>query len=562
MFQVLKKTLDPIISDPHDYPIYKVSQDKEAFLNEVKELTRSKLLSKIKTEKELHDLLGKVLYAERIRLTQKPWKADPSDEKEFWSSIKNEILHTQVDNAEAEYNHSSPTILILNKIIDRYANEIVGNFKPAMYNFARSSVNVIVSKILNATPSNKFKFWKTQKTLDEKVIITGELDKIRKLAEKATIVVVPTHFSNLDSILMGYIIDRIGLPPVTYGAGLNLFSIGLLNYFMSNLGAYKVDRRKKNAVYLELLKNYSTIALQRGVNGLFFPGGTRSRSGQLETSLKLGLLGTTVEAQRNLIAKANNNEPRRIYILPCIINYHFVLEANGLIEDFLKATGKDKYIRENDEYSTSIKIIKFIFKFLFARSEIIMSYGPLLDVVGNTIDEDGVSIDHMGRKVDICDYFKLDGTFQINIQRENEYTRMLERSIVDKFHTHNTMLTSHLVAFAAFVCMRKIFPNLDLYAFLRLPNEDTLIPRTQFVQSVEQMRNRLHELAAQGKIHLAEEIHFPIESLIQHGFDNLGIYHTEKILFFNNEGFVETGHKKLLYYYHNRALGYQLEKYA
>lgn len=562
MHQILKTTLDPVHPNPREWPIYKISQNKEAFLGEIKDLTRSKILSKIHTEKELNDMLGKVLYAERIRLTQKAWKADPKDEREFWGKIKNELLKINIEELPDEISPESPNLAILNKIMERYANEIVGNFKPAMYEFARTTVAVLVSKILNATPSNRFKFWRTQKTLDEKVIITGELDKIRKLAEDATIVVVPTHFSNLDSIIMGYIIDRIGLPAVTYGAGLNLFSIGLLNYFMSNLGAFKVDRRKKNNVYLELLKNYSTVALQNGVNGLFFPGGTRSRSGELEKNLKLGLLGTTVEAQRNLIAQNAEGKVKKIFILPCIINYHFVLEANGLIEDYLKSTGKDKYIRENDEFSTSYKMLKFIIKFLFAKSDMIMSYGPLMDVIGNTVDDDGNSIDHMGRKVDIKDYFKIDGDFKINIQRENEYTRMLERSIVDKFHTHNTILTSNLVAFTAFILMRKMFEQLDLYAFLRLPNEDTEIKYADFEKSVEKIREQLFILEKNGKILLSEEIRLPINELIEHGLKNLGMYHTEEVLQINENGNVVTGHKKLLYYYHNRALGYQLEKYA
>lgn len=40
------------------------------------------------------------------------------------------------------------------------------------------------------------------------------------------------------------------------------------------------------------------------------------------------------------------------------------------------------------------------------------------------------------------------------------------------------------------------------------------------------------------------------------------MYHTEDVLHINENGNIATGHKKLLFYYHNRALGYQLEKYA
>jgi glycerol-3-phosphate O-acyltransferase len=560
--EILKTTLAPIIPDITEWPIYKLSADKEAFLSEIKELTILKIRSKIHTEKELNDMLGKVLYSERIRLTQKAWKADPSDEREFWATIKNELLNIEASELQGEITADSPNLKIVHQIIDRYLAEIVGNFKPGMYNFARKSINVLVSKILNAAPGNRFRFWKTQKTIGEKLIITGELEKIRKLGKEATIVLVPTHFSNLDSIIMGYIIDRIGLPAVTYGAGLNLFSIKLLSYFMSNLGAFKVDRRKKNSIYLELIKNYSTVSLQRGANGLFFPGGTRSRSGNLEKNLKLGLLGTTLEAQRNLIEHQVDGAYKKIYILPVVLNYHFVLEASGLIEDYLKSTGKDKYIRENDAYSTSYKIVKFITKFLFANSEMVISLGPLLDVIGNEVDDEGVSIDHLGRKVDLKEYFTLNGNFKTDIQRENEYTRMLERSIVEKYYTHNTLLSSDLIAYVGFVKMKNRFPHLDLYAFLRLPEEDTEIPYDAFEKAVDNVKEKFIELNKNGKILLSEEIKLPTKQLIEHGLANMGVYHHKSVLKISESGNVISEDKKLLFYYHNRADGYQLEKYV
>ena len=562
MQEIIRTTLSPIIPDITEWPIYKLSHDKEAFLAEIKELTIQKIRSKIQTEKELNDMLGKVLYSERVRLTQKAWKADPSDEREFWSSIKNELLNIETIDLQGDISVDSPNLKIVHQIIDRYLAEIVGNFKPAMYNFARKTINVLVSKILNASPINKFRFWKTQKTIGEKLIISGEIEKIRRLGKEATIVLVPTHFSNLDSIIMGYIIDRIGLPAVTYGAGLNLFSIKLLSYFMSNLGAFKVDRRKKNSIYLELIKNYSTVSLQRGANGLFFPGGTRSRSGNLEKNLKLGLLGTTIEAQRNLIERQSDRTFRKIYILPVVLNYHFVLEASGLIEDYLKSTGKDKYIRENDSFSTSYKVIKFIANFLFANSEMVISLGPLLDVIGNNIDEDGSSVDHLGRKVELKEYFTFNGSFKTNIQRENEYTRMLEKSIIEKFHSHNTLLSTDLIAYVGFVKMKNIFPHLDLYAFLRLPEEDTEIPYDEFEKAVEKIKEKFIELNKNGKILLSEEIKLPTKQLIEHGLANMGVYHSKSVLKISENGNMISEDKKLLFYYHNRGDGYQLEKYV
>ena len=116
--------------------------------------------------------------------------------------------------------------------------------------------------------------------LADKVVVQGPLEKLRGLAARpgTTMVYVPTHLSNLDSILFGYALMAAGLPPATYGAGKNLFTNPLLSFFMHNLGAYRVDRRLRYGVYKDVLKAYSGVLLERGYHSLFFPGGTRSRS--------------------------------------------------------------------------------------------------------------------------------------------------------------------------------------------------------------------------------------------------------------------------------------------
>ena len=67
------------------------------------------------------------------------------------------------------------------------------------------------------------------------------------------------------ALIMGLIIYKIGLPPVTYGAGLNLFSNPLLGFFLRHLGAYTVDRLKTAPIYRELLKEYTTLTLEFGL---------------------------------------------------------------------------------------------------------------------------------------------------------------------------------------------------------------------------------------------------------------------------------------------------------
>src|SRR5690606_24539015 len=138
-----------------------------------------------------------------------------------------------------------------------------------------------------------------------------------------------------------YVLDsKVGIPAFSYGAGLNLYNFGPAAYFMNRLGAYRVDRRKKNPIYLETLKALSTQSIKNQVNNLFFPGGTRSRSGASEEQLKLGLLNTIVEAQRDICLEGRN---QNIYIIPLILDYHFVLEAKSRSEE--RRVGKEGWTR-------------------------------------------------------------------------------------------------------------------------------------------------------------------------------------------------------------------------
>ncbi|MBK7094284.1 MAG: 1-acyl-sn-glycerol-3-phosphate acyltransferase [Saprospiraceae bacterium] len=127
----------------------------------------------------------------------------------------------------------------------------------------------------------------------------------------------------------------------SYGAGLNLFNYEIPAYFMSKLGAYKVDRRKKNSIYMNSLLEYSKHSLSQNINTIFFPGGTRSRSGEIETELKTGLLSSLIGAQ---FEKIKNGDNRKIFVVPVVMNYNSVLEARSLIYSFLKNDRKTKYL--------------------------------------------------------------------------------------------------------------------------------------------------------------------------------------------------------------------------
>ena len=386
--------------------------------------------------------------------------------------------------------------------------------------------------------------------------IQGDIAQIRKLEEIGPVVVVPTHYSNLDSPTIGLSLNNLGLSAFTYGAGINLFTIKALSKFMHNLGAYKVDRRRKHRLYIETLKSYSTMALTEGVNSLFYPGGSRSHSGKQEERLKLGLLGTVIDAQRINIETGNK---KKIFIIPVTLNYHFVLEAKKLIESYLKDEGKENYLE--DENTTPFGLLKRTYKVITSNPGMTVSFAPAMDVFGNEIDEDGNSISVQGDKIDVADYYKLNGKIIRDVQRDSQYTQLLGDKILQEFKENTVVLSSNLVAFVAFQVIRKRFSQFSVFEILSLPKDETTISSIEFVYVVDRVRDNLKKLEKDGKIILSSDLDLPANELMKIGIEKVGSSHPTYVLKMNKKGEISTQSMKLLYYYHNKLTSYGLEEY-
>ena len=359
---------------------------------------------------------------------------------------------------------------ILKRIVQRYAGEIAGNFKLQPYRFAREIIQFWFARLLNATRVKIGAIFRNQYTLRDKIQIVGKVKQLRNLAKKGTIVMVPTHSSNLDSILIGWVIHALGLPAFIYGAGLNLFNIKIIAYFMNSLGAYKVDRRKKNLPYLETLKMYSGLALKRCAQP-FLSGGNRSRPVTLKM-LKLDCFQPPPKLSENIYLKTpEGQEPRKIFVVPVTLNYHFVLEAPELIDDYLSIKGQDRYLPEDDKYG-SVQLIQFLFKF-FTRG--FQHFG---------IDRPWAwhhgQLCWRGRQQSWCPgshhwhaIISSNGQITIDKQREDEYTRMLSQRIVAEYHKIHRIVCQSSGCIRSFWDGRSNIRNSTCSA-LRLPEELSL----------------------------------------------------------------------------------------
>jgi len=431
-----------------------------------------------------------------------------------------------------------------------YVADVVGNFDRRVYRFASGLLPVGLSALFSTVElSNGFMAFKD---LAARIRVEGPLEHLRSLAQQGTLVVVPTHSSNLDSIVLGWSLVHAGLPPVSYGAGKNLFSNKLIGYFMRNLGAYRVDRRLQHRLYKDVLTTYSQVLIERGYHSLFFPGGTRSRSGLVEQKLKLGLMGSAISAQAERVRRGDR---RPIYVVPVTINYPLVLEAETLIADHLKAAGQARYIIEDDEFSKLGRVVHYALKVMALDTTMIVRFGAAMDVFGNPLGAEGESLGPAGNSIDPAQYFQRDGQPVADEARDAEYTRQLGAAVAAAFLRETVVLPTHLLGWLLFELERRRAPGLDLFTLLRTTSGDVHDP-DEVVSALARVRTRLVDLEAAGRVRLDDTVRTaPAEVLVQKAVATFGMYHVRSALDRVGDDLVVRD-PKLLFFYGNRLAAY------
>jgi glycerol-3-phosphate O-acyltransferase len=494
----------------------------------------------------LEVLINDTLYHEQRRLERES-KRDPivRADKAFYRGVRRQLGKASSNDLRA----------LFGTITARFADEIAGHFDERVYKVATTLIPPALSMLLSAaSPRHLTSLTSLRSALREHMQIQGAVDHVRSLLSRGTLVVVPTHSSHLDSIALGYGVYLMGMPPLLYGAGLNLFKNPLISFFMHNLGAYRVDRKKSASVYKDVLKEYATATLELGYNNLFFPGGTRSRSGAVEQKLKKGLLGTALSAYvRNLRAK----KPRpNLYFVPCTISYKLVLEAETLIDDYLKDVGKSRYIIEDDEFSQPRRILNFLSSLISMDSRVVITFSEPLDIVGNRVDADGRSLDPHGRPIDPMSYVSHEGEPVHDAQRDSQYTGEVAGAVGAAFLRDNVVMSTHVVGHALLALLHRLNPELDLYRLLRTGGAQPSVLLSELAPEVERTLATLRACATPPRLGV-ELGRRDATAIIDDALRHFQTYHTEPAALRSGERVIHQN-RNLLYYYSNRLAHYGL----
>lgn len=495
----------------------------------------------------LTQTLGGTVYHERQRLSRAPANSERArQDRAFIDELHSALAHG-----------GEPVDGLLTKVVERYADEIEGRFSERVYRFSTSVLPFGITALLNGTtPAMALPRLPELAALSDRLVISGEIERLCKLSKLGTVVLAPTHVSNLDSLLLGYAIHKLGLPPFIYGAGLNLFESRVLGFFMHHLGAYSVDRAKSDPLYKETLKEYATIALERGQHGLFFPGGTRSRSFALERHLKRGLLGTTLTAFRNRLAPLR--EAAGVFIFPVTLSYPLVLEGHSLIEEFLSRAGRDRYLQPaHDQTDRVSRWLGFLRHLLTLDLDVHLRVGAPLDPFGCDVDADGRSLDPRGRVLDAAGYLRSGGEIVSDIARDHAYTELLEQAIVRAYQRDNVVLGTWLLAYVALEILRRKLATSDVFELLRQVAPGTTIDRDEVLNGLREARSELTTLAAKGSLALVEILPTDPHDLLEQALRSFASYHDLPVLTVRGAELV-VGDPGLLLFYRNRLDGYGL----
>ncbi len=488
--------------------------------------------------------LADAVYLERRRLEE-----HPDDGGEDYAALLEQA-------AQATHQGRPAMERALLALVRCYTLEIHNRFSDRTYSFATKVLPGALTRLLTAAHPSQILHADFDPA--SRVIIQGPIETLRALSKTHTLVLTPTHLSNLDSPLLGYALHQAGLPPCIYGAGLNLFSNPAMSFFMSRLGAYTVDRRKKLRLYKDILKDYSIEAIGRGAHSLFFPGGTRSRSGRVEKSLKKGLLGTAITAWQEGIASGRPNP--EVLVVPCTLSFSLVLEAETLIEDALAAEGKARYIITDDEFSEPRTVASFARRVLNLDASTYVRFGQPLDLLGNPVGDDGGSRSARGEPIDRRAYITdRDGAVIWDAQRDRVYTARLAEAVVRAFHQDTIALSTHIAAFAGWNLLAQRHRRLDTFHLVLVSREDRWLSRRVLLAAIGRVLTGIQQRQRDGRIRSALPAASDLaEAVLCEALDRFSGYHNVPALMAEGER-VLVG-PKLALYYSNRLTGFGLEE--
>lgn len=219
------------------------------------------------------------------------------------------IIESLVNSAEIQTairqnaSKSDDHLELIEKRVRAYAEEIVPAFS-VVYYFA---IGYWMARTLLRT------FYQVRMVRDAQ-------QEYEKIGPDATVVMLMNHRSNMDVLLVNYLLSNRST--VSHAAG-EWARLWPLNHLVKLAGNYVVDRESSDPLYRLVLRRYVQMSVSYGIHLGVFPEGGLSRDGSVQ-ELYFGLL--------NYVATASwPGQDRDIVFIPVSFNYDLIPEQERLV---------------------------------------------------------------------------------------------------------------------------------------------------------------------------------------------------------------------------------------
>ena len=214
------------------------------------------------------------------------------------------VFDDKVTEAIKEHaeEHAMPKELVQAKVL-RYANEIAPTFNAYIY--------------------FRFGYWLAKsvgRMLYRVRVGFCDDDELKNISPDASVVFVMNHRSNLDYILVSFLVAE--KTALSYAVG-EWARIWPLQTLIKSMGAFFVRRNSRNALYRRVLERYINLATRAGVCQAVFLEGGLTRDGKLRDP-KQGFLDY-------MLRDYHVDIDRDVVFVPVGINYDRVIEDVSLV---------------------------------------------------------------------------------------------------------------------------------------------------------------------------------------------------------------------------------------
>lgn len=388
----------------------------------------------------------------------------------------------------------------------------------------------------------------------EPMVIEGEVELVRKLVKKGSVVFMLTHQTNADALLFSASLRRMRFPPVAHPASKSYVENPLVRYMFGANPAWTVDRSRTDPLYYEAVHEFSAVLAESGFPQFYFPIIERAASGALPAVFNRKVFSPALSAFRNQLRLGIH---RPVFVIPVTLNYPFVLEAELLADEWVD--GSNFSANAPDAFQDPARWIAYVRSLFSIGTQMRVRFGQPLDVLGNPVNEQGASIGSPGRLIDPGDYFRVNGEYYEDLARDREYLSCLAHGVHRGLRQQTVVYPVHVLAYALFHKFWDPERSPDWRRFLHgLEMRRPSVDEDELRKAVGLVLEQLARLAADGEIVLDPSVASLREDRVfELGVRVLTSVHTRPVIRREDQR-VSVASPRVLFYYRNRLDGYGL----